>query len=71
MFLRIKAMGKSKKIGIHVKNLYRRDVYGISTELPTVGKCKKAMQLKIERELDLHAVKSEPRDVEKPKDEDY
>ena len=45
------------------KNLYRFSVDGISTELPTIGKCKKAMQLKLERELDLHAGKSEPRDM--------
>ena len=32
------------------KNLYRFDVDGISMELPTVGKCEKAMQLKLERE---------------------
>ena len=29
------------------------------------------MQLKLERELDLHAGKSEPRDVEQPQDEDH
>ena len=48
------------------KNLYRFDVDGISTELPTIGKCKKDMQLKLEREKDLHVGKSEPRDVEQP-----
>ena len=46
------------------KNLYRFVVDGISMELPTIGKCKKAMQLKLERELDLHAGKIEPLDVE-------
>ena len=46
------------------KNLYRFSVDGISMELPTIGKCKKDMQLKLEREQDLHAGKSEPRDVE-------
>ena len=40
-------------------------------ELPTIGKCKKDMQLKLERELDLHAGKSEPRDVDQPQDEDH
>ena len=48
------------------KNLYRFDVDGISMELPTVGKCEKAMQLMLEREKDLHAGKSEPQDVEQP-----
>ena len=54
-----------------MKNLYRLKVDGISTELPIVGKCEKAMQLKLERELDLHAGKSEPQDVEKPHAEDH
>ena len=63
-FLRHKAIGQVKKVGIQEKNLYRLEVDGISTELPTVGKCKKDMQLKLEREQDLHAGKSEPRDVE-------
>ena len=40
-------------------------------ELPTVGKCKKNMQLKLEREQDLHEGKSEPWDVEQPQDEDH
>ena len=40
-------------------------------ELPTFGKCKKDMQLKLEREQDLHAGKSEPWDVEHPQDEDH
>ena len=40
-------------------------------ELPTIGKCEKAMQLKIEREYDFHAGKSEPRDLEHPQDEDH
>ena len=53
------------------KNLYRFDVDGISMELPTVGKCEKSMQLKLEREQDLHAGKSEPRDVEQPQDENH
>ena len=53
------------------KNLYRFDVDGISMELPTIGKCKKDLQVKLEKEQDLHAGKSEPRDVEKPRDEDH
>ena len=53
------------------KNIYRFDVDGISTELPTIVKCKKDMQLKLEREQDLHASKSEPRGVEQPQDEDH
>ena len=40
-------------------------------ELHADGKCEKVMQLKLERELDLHAGKSEPRDVEQPQDEDH
>ena len=40
-------------------------------KLPTIGKCKKDMQLKLERELYFHAGKSEPRDVEQPQDEDH
>ena len=43
-----------KKVGIRAKNLYKLEVDGMSTELPIVGKCEKAMQLKLERELDLH-----------------
>ena len=39
VFLRYKAIGQAKKIGIRVKNLYRLDVDGISTELPTFWKC--------------------------------
>ena len=70
-FLRHKATGKAKKVGIQVKNLYRLDVDGIYTEFPTIGKCEKAMQFKLEREQDLHAGKSEPRDVEQPQDEDH
>ena len=72
VFLRHKATWKSKKIGIHVKNLYRLDVDVISTELPTIGKCEKSMQ-----ELDLHAYeeilvpKNEPQDVEQPHVEDH
>ena len=46
------------------KNLYRFDVDVISTELPTIGKCEKVMQLTLERDMDLHAGKSEPQDVE-------
>ena len=70
-FLRHKATGQVKNVGIRAKNLYRLEVDGISTELPTVGKYEKAIQLKLERELDLHVVKSEPRDVEQPQDEDH
>ena len=66
VFLRHKAIGQAKKVGIRVKNLYRLEVDGISIELPTVGKCEKAMQLTLEREKDLHAGKSEPWDVEQP-----
>ena len=51
------------------KNLYRFDVDGISTELPTVGKCKKDMQLLLEREQVLHAGESEPRGVEQPQED--
>ena len=50
-----KSNRKTKKIGIHVKNLYRLDVDVIYTELPTIGKCEKAMQFSLERELDFHA----------------
>ena len=71
VFLRLKAMGQAKKIGIRVNNLYIFDLDVISIELPTIGKCEKAMQLTLERELDLHAGKSEPQDVEQPQDEDY
>ena len=63
--------GKFKKVQIRAKNLYRLEVDGISTELPTIGKCEKSMQLKLEREQDLHEGKSEPRDVEQPQDEDH
>ena len=71
VFLRPKTVGKAKKVGIRVKNLYRLDVDGIYTELPIVGKCEKSMQLMLEREQDLHAGKSEPWDVEQPQDEDH
>ena len=54
-----------------MNNLYILDVDVIYTELPTIGKCEKVMQLTLERELDLHAGKSEPRDVEQPQDEDH
>ena len=70
-FLRHKATGQVNKVGIRAKNLYRLEVDGISTELSTIGKCKKDMQLKLEREQDLHAGKSEPRDVEQPQEEDH
>lgn len=60
IFLRHKATGQAKKVGIQVKNLYKLDVYGISTELPIVGKFEKAIQLTLERDMDLHAGKSEP-----------
>ena len=63
--------GQVKKVGIRAKNLYRLEVDGMSTELPTFGKCKKDMQLMLEREQVLHAGKSEPRDVEQPQDEDH
>ena len=53
------------------KNLYRFEVDGISTELPTVGKCKKDRHLMLEREQFLHAGNSEPQDVEQPQDEDH
>ena len=39
--------GQVNKVGIRAKNLYKLEVDGISTELPTVGKCEKAMQLKL------------------------
>ena len=64
-------MGQDKKIGIRVKNLYRLDVDVISTELPTMGKCEKSIQFTLEREMDFHAGKSEPHDVEQPQDEDH
>ena len=64
VFLQHKAIGQAKKVGIRVKNLYRLDVDEISTKLPIVGKCEKAMQFMLERELDLHAGKGGPRDVE-------
>ena len=54
-----------------MKNLYRLDVDVIYIELPTIGKCEKVMQLALERELDLHASKSEPQDVEQPHVEDH
>ena len=53
------------------KNRYRFDVGKTSTELPTIGKCEKAMKLTLERELDLHAGKSEPQYVEQPHAEDH
>ena len=31
VFLRHKAIGQAKKVGIRVKNLYRLELYGIST----------------------------------------
>ena len=71
VFLRYKAIGQVKKVGIRAKNIYRLEVDGISTELPTVGKCKKDMQLMLEREQVLHVGKSEPWDVEHPQDEDH
>ena len=40
-FLQHKATKKFKKIGIRVKNIYRLDVYVISIEIPTMGKCEK------------------------------
>ena len=64
VFLRHKATGQVKKVGIRAKNLYRLEVDGMYTELPTIGKCKKDMQLMLEREQVLHAGNSEPRDVE-------
>ena len=54
-----------------MKNLYRLEVDGISMDLHTVGKCRKAMQLMLEREQVFHAGNSEPRDVEQPQDEDH
>ena len=71
VFLRHKAMGQVKKVGIRAKNLYRLEVDGISVELPIFGKCEKDMQLKLETEQDLHAGKSEPWDVEQPRDDDH
>ena len=71
VFLRHKATGQVKKVGIRAKNLYILEVDGMSTELPTVGKCKKDMQLMLEREQVLHAGNSEPWDVEQPPDEDH
>ena len=56
--------GQVKKVEIRAKNLYKLEVDGMSTKLPIVGKCKKDMQLKLEREKYFHAGKSEPRDVE-------
>ena len=55
VFLRHKATGQVKKVGIRAKNLYRLEVDGMSTELPTIGKRKEDMQLKLEREQVLHA----------------
>ena len=63
--------GQVKKFGIRANNLYRLEVDGMSTELPTVGKCEKDMQLMLEREQVLHEGKSEPWDVEQPQDEDH
>ena len=63
-FLRHKAIGQVKKVGIRAKDLYRLEVDGISMELPTVGKCKKDIQLMLEREQVLHGGNSEPQDVE-------
>ena len=40
-----------------MNTLYRLDVDVISTELPTMGKCEKAMQLTLEREMDLMQVR--------------
>ena len=71
VFLQHKAIGQAKNFEIRFKNLYKLEVDGISTKLPIVGKCEKAMQLKLEREQDLHAGKSEPQDVEQPQDEDH
>ena len=53
------------------KNLYRFDVDAIYRELPTIGKCEKAMQLTLERELDLHAGENEPQDVDQPHVEEH
>ena len=64
VFLRHKATRQVKKVGIQAKNLYRLEVDGMSTELPTVGKREEDMQLKLERERVLHAGDSEPRSVE-------
>ena len=61
--------GQVKKVGIRAKNLYRLEVDGMSTELPTVGKCKKDMQLMLEREQVLHVGDSEPRGVEQPQED--
>ena len=69
VFFRHKATVQVKKVGIRAKNLYRLEVDGMSMELPTVGKCKKDMQLMLEREQVLHAGKSEPRDVEQPQED--
>ena len=43
----------------------------IYAKLPTIGKYEKDMQLTLEREMDLHAGKSEPRDVEQPDAKDH
>ena len=55
VFLRHKATGQVKKVGIREKNLYIFEVDGMSTELPIVGEWEKDMQLKLEREQVLHA----------------
>ena len=70
-FLQHKETRQVKKVGFRENNLYRLEVDGISTKLPNVGKCKKDMQLKLEREQVFHAGKSEPWDVEQPQDEDH
>ena len=43
VFLRHKAIGQAKNIGIRVNNIYRIDVDAICTELQTIGKCEKSM----------------------------
>ena len=68
-FLRYKATGQVKKVWIQAKNLYKLEVDGMSTELPTVGKREKDMQLMLEREQVLHAGDSEPRDLEQPQED--
>ena len=59
VFLQHKETGQFNKVGIRAKNLYRLEVDGMSTELPTVGKRKEDMQLKLEREQVLHAGKKD------------
>ena len=77
VFLKHIAMGQAKNIGIQVNNLCILDVDMTSTELPTIGKCEKVMQLTLERDLDLHVdeellfPKNEPQDVEQPHAEDH